>query len=87
VAAAWAENTASWSNQPPTTGAAATTTSGFGYREWNVTSHVQAMLAAGASHGFLVRDAVEGADAEQQFHSREKGESPPQLVLRFASGG
>jgi hypothetical protein len=41
------------------------------------------MLAEGASHGFLVRDSVEGADAEQQFHSREKGQSPPQLVLRF----
>jgi hypothetical protein len=36
---------------------------------------------------FLIRDAVEGQDAEQQFHSREKGESPPQLVVRFAAAG
>ncbi|HEX7255584.1 MAG TPA: DNRLRE domain-containing protein, partial [Gaiellaceae bacterium] len=87
LAAAWAENTVSWNTQPPTTGAAATTTSGFGYREWDVSSQVQAMVADGASHGFLIRDAIEGQDAEQQFHSREKGESPPQLVVRFAASG
>jgi hypothetical protein len=87
VAAAWSENTVNWSNQPQTTGAAATTASGLGYREWNVTSHVQAMVAEGANHGFLIRDAAENADAEQQFHSREKGENPPQLVLRFAVAG
>jgi hypothetical protein len=75
-----------WSNQPPTAGAAAVTASGSGYREWTVTSHVQAMYAD-SNHGFLIRDAVEGNDAEQQFHSREKGENPPQLVVRFAAGG
>jgi hypothetical protein len=68
--------------QPHTTGPAAAATSGHGYREWNVTSHVQAMYS-GSNHGFLIRDAVEGHDAEQQFHCREKGENPPQLVLRF----
>jgi hypothetical protein len=85
LAAGWAESGVSWSNQPQTTGTAATTASGFGYREWDVGSHVQAMFAEGVSHGFLIRDAVEGADAEQQFHSREKVESPPQLVVRFAA--
>jgi CSLREA domain-containing protein len=85
--ASWVENGVSWSNQPGTTGAAALTDSGFGYREWNVTAQVRAMLAEGASHGFLIRDAVENGDAEQQFHSREKGESTPQLVVRFAAGG
>ena len=39
-----------------------------------------------ANNGFLIRDAVEGQDAEQQFHSREKGQNPPQLVVRFAPG-
>jgi predicted outer membrane repeat protein len=87
VAAAWSENAVSWSSQPQTTGTAATTASRLGYTEWNVTSHVQAMVDEGANHGFLIRDAVEGADAEQQFHSREKGESPPQLVIRFATSG
>jgi hypothetical protein len=42
------------------------------------------MYDSGTNLGFLIRDAVEGADAEQQFHGREKGENPPQLVLRFA---
>jgi hypothetical protein len=73
-----------WSNQPATTGTAAATASGSGYREWAVTEQVQAMFAPGANHGFLIRDAVEGADFEQQFHSREKGQSLPQLVIRFA---
>jgi hypothetical protein len=87
VAAPWSENVVTWANQPPTTGSAATTESGSGYREWNVTPHVQAMVTEGANHGFLIRDAAEGADAEQQFHSREKGENTPQLVLRFSSTG
>ena len=42
------------------------------------------MLASGVNHGFLIRDAAEGQDAEQQFHSREKGESPPQLIVTYA---
>ncbi len=89
LAAGWAENSVSWANQPPTAGAAATTSSGFGYREWDVRSQVQVMFSESVSHGFLIRDAAEGADAEQQLHSREKGQSPPQLVIRFAatSGG
>jgi hypothetical protein len=85
LAAPWAENAVSWSNQPATTGAAATTASGFGYRDWDVTSQVRAMLGEGVNHGFLIRDIVEGADAEQQLHSREKGDNPPQLVVRFAA--
>jgi CSLREA domain-containing protein len=84
VTAPWTENGVTWSNQPATNGTAATTTSGSGYRQWNVTSQVQALYAAGANHGFLIRDATENQDAEQQLHSREKGESMPQLVLTFA---
>jgi hypothetical protein len=41
------------------------------------------MFSSGANHGFLVRDATENQDAEQQVHAREKGSSPPQLVLTF----
>lgn len=87
LAAAWSENGVTWSNQPATTGAAATTTSGAGYREWNVTAQVSAEYTAGSSHGFLIRDAVESSSGfEQQLYSREKGESMPQLVITFASG-
>jgi eukaryotic-like serine/threonine-protein kinase len=85
LAGTWAEDGVTWSNQPPTTGAAATASSGSGYWEWDVTAQVQAIYDADANHGFLIRDADEGnSDAEQQFHSREKGETPPQLVIRFA---
>jgi Bacterial Ig-like domain len=86
LAGAWSENQVNWSTQPETTGTAAATSSGQGYREWAVTSQVQAMYAS-VNNGFLIRDATEGEDSEQQFHSREKGESPPQLVVRFAQLG
>jgi hypothetical protein len=79
----WTESGVKWSNQPATTGAAVTTTSGSGYRQWNVLSLVQAMYT-GSNFGFLIRDATEGGGGfEQQFHSREKGESMPQLVITF----
>jgi hypothetical protein len=83
LASPWSENGVTWNNQPGTTGPAATTTSASGYREWNVTAQVQAMYDTGANHGFLIKDATEGQDAEQQFHAREKGENVPQLVLTF----
>jgi hypothetical protein len=76
-----------WASQPATVGAAATTPSGnaSGYREWTVTTQVQAMYAPGANHGFLIRDAAENAGGfDQSFHSREKvGDNTPQLVITF----
>jgi hypothetical protein len=88
IADGWAENTVTWSNQPATTGDAATTSSGSGYREWEVTAQVQAEYEAGSNNGFLIRDAVEGGGGpEQQFHSREKGENLPELVITFTPGG
>jgi hypothetical protein len=82
---AWTESALTWNNQPQTTGAAATVASGSGYREWTVTSQVQAMYAPGGNHGFLVRDSVEnGTGLDQVFNSREKGtDNPPRLVLTF----
>ena len=79
----WTEGGVTWANAPQTAGTAATTTSGTGYREWLVAAHVQAMYSSGSNNGFLIRDATEGQDAEQQFHAREKGENVPQLVLTF----
>jgi large repetitive protein len=74
----WTESALTWNNQPQTTGTAATVASGSGYREWTVTSQVQAMYAPGANHGFLVRDAAEnGGGLDQGFNSREKGSGQP----------
>jgi large repetitive protein len=87
LASTWTETAVNWSNQPLTTGAAAAVASGTGYREWDVTSHVQAIFQGAANNGFLIRDSVEGADAEQQFNSREKGENLPQLVIRYTAAG
>ncbi|MGH8825443.1 MAG: DNRLRE domain-containing protein, partial [Jiangellaceae bacterium] len=85
VSSSWTESGVTWSSQPTTTGTAATTASGSGYRQWNVTTQVQAMFDAGGNHGFLIRDAIEGQDHEQQFHSREKApDNPPRLVVTFA---
>jgi hypothetical protein len=84
VNASWTENGVTWSNQPATTGTAATTTSGSGNRQWTVTSLVQAMYA-GTNNGFLIRDATENSGSyEQQFHAREKGDNRPALVVQFA---
>ncbi len=80
---AWTEGAATWANQPATTGSAATTVSGTGYREWAVATIVQGMYSSGSNHGFLIKDASENQDAEQQFHAREKGDNIPQLVLTF----
>ena len=83
ISSGWTENNINWSNQPATTGTAMTTGSGNGYREWNVTTLVQTMYG-GANNGFLIRDASEGGGGSvQQFHSREKGENMPQLVITF----
>ena len=86
LAGGWTESGITWGNQPPTTGA--------GCRH----DHRHRAIANGTSrprcgpctrrasnHGFLVRDAAENADAEQQFNSREKGENQPQLVITFAA--
>jgi hypothetical protein len=80
----WNEGTVTWANQPATTGTGASSASGTGYRRWNVTTQVQASFDAGVHHGFLIRDAVENQDNEHQFHSREKGANPPQLVITYA---
>jgi hypothetical protein len=92
VTGSWSEGAVTWASQPGTASGAATTASGSaaGYREWNVTSQVEAIFAAGANNGFLIRDATEnaGAGPEQQFHSREKApDNPPQLVLTFSPAG
>jgi hypothetical protein len=79
----WTESGVSWSNAPGTIGDAIAATSGSGYRQWAVAALVQAMYSSGQNNGFLVRDANENQDAEQQFYAREKGENPPQLVIRF----
>jgi CSLREA domain-containing protein len=84
VAGNWDEGAVTWDNQPATAGAPATTGSGTGYREWNVTSQVRTQYE-GANLGFLVRDAAENQDAEQQFNSREQGNDRPQIVLTFGS--
>ena len=88
LASSWSENNVTWNNQPSTTGTAATTTSGSGWRQWNVTAPVQAMVDSGANNGFLIRDATENGNSyEQQFHAREKGENVPMLIISFGPAG
>jgi len=85
VASSWTESGVTWNNQPSETGVPATAVSGAGWREWTVTSHVQAMYS-GSNNGFRIRDSVEGAIGgfEQQFHSKEKApDNPPELVITF----
>ena len=83
LAGSWGERSITWQNQPATSGAAATTQSGSGYRTWSVTSQVSSMVSSGVNNGFLIRDASEnGSGVEQAFNSREKGtDNPPQLIV------
>lgn len=84
LAGAWTEAGVTWANQPAASATVASTSSGSGWRQWTVSSHVTEMYAPGANHGFLIRDANEGNDHEQSFFGREKGQNPPQLVIQFA---
>src|SRR5918992_5160684 len=86
IASAWSESTVNWENQPATDGAAVAAWSIDGYMTWNVTSHVREMIGK-VSHGWLVRDAFDGTEfaGGHGFYAREKGENPPQVVIRFAA--
>jgi hypothetical protein len=82
---AWVETEINWTNQPLTIGLPVTTLSASGYIQWDVTTLVQAMYVS-TNNGFLIRDEFEDVDSfEQQFHSREKGETMPELVITFAA--
>ena len=94
---AWAESTLTWMNQPAVlagaTPVAVPAPSAEGYQEWDVTGHVNAMVEAGVSHGWQIRDANENDvdGSEQSYLSREMPQDPPentlpQLVLRYAAG-
>jgi hypothetical protein len=80
----WVETELNWTNQPLTIGLPVTTIAAVGYIQWDVTTLVHTMYAS-TNNGFLIRDEFEDVDGfEQQFHSREKGESMPELVITFA---
>jgi serine protease AprX len=86
VAGAWAEGNVTWNNQPATTGSPIAAASQYGSMMWGVTDLVRGMYDSDLLHGFLIRDAIEGAGgAEQSFHSREKGETPPALTITFGA--
>ena len=91
IAALWWESLVTWQSQPAAAAGGATTESGSGYHEWDVTAHVAAALAGDIDdRGWLIRDAAEEdpAGSEASFLSSEAVSdppTPPQLVLRFAA--
>ncbi|GIF74973.1 right-handed parallel beta-helix repeat-containing protein [Asanoa siamensis] len=91
LAATWAETGVTWANQPGASGPVATTDSGGGFREWDVTAAVTGWLGGTLNHGFQIRDAAEeGEGFEQSLSSRDTIAEPPatpQLVLRFDGPG
>jgi large repetitive protein len=79
----WTQNGVTWTNQPATTGTAATTTGVSGWNQWAVTAHVQAMYA-GTNNGFKIRYQNEASPTrEMQLHARDKGSEHPQLLITF----
>ena len=83
AASSWTEGAVTWATAPGVTGSATSSSSGTGWRQWNVTAQADAMYSA-ANNGFVVRDATESdlVGATQTFSSRE-GANPPQLVVSF----
>jgi hypothetical protein len=82
---AWAENTITWANQPGTTGTATTASTGTGWRSWDATAHVQAMVA-GTNNGFVLRDQTENSATEykQEYASDEDSSfGPPELTVTW----
>jgi hypothetical protein len=83
VDASWEETTVTWGGQPAASGPVATTSSGAGWRTWDVTGVVGAD-GAGAPHGFLLRDAVESASTQRDnYFSPREGQDPPELVVGY----
>jgi large repetitive protein len=83
ISGGWTEGGVRWSNQPATTGPAATTTGATGWNQWSVTAPVQAMYA-GANNGFMIRYQSEGNPVrEMQLHARDKGSEHPELLITF----
>lgn len=84
AAGAWTEAAVVWSNQPSMTGPTADRASvASGWVEFDVSAFI-ADLAAGATHGFVVHDAAEGAGGPpkaQEFSAREAATNRPELVL------
>lgn len=81
LAAAWTEGGVTWNTQPATTGSAVSTTSGTGWREWTVTSHVQSMYSSGSNEGWLIRDTAGALLLSAQQFSSRAGADPPELVV------
>jgi hypothetical protein len=82
LAAAWTETGVTWNNQPATAGSAATSTSGIGWRTWDVTSIVQSMYTV-ANDGFLLKDQTEGQSSIQQTFNSLETSLRPELVVTY----
>ncbi len=78
ITGSWTETGVTWSNQPATTGTAATSVTGSSsaYQSWTVTTQVQEMYTNG-HNSFLLRDATENSASErkQNYKGRENGTS------------
>ncbi|MFI6094965.1 DNRLRE domain-containing protein [Lentzea sp. NPDC051213] len=83
LGSSFTESGVTWTNQPGVTGTSASAASRAGWVEWTATDQVKEMYASG-NHGFRVRDAAEGAAAEQRFNSRENTTSKPELIITFS---
>jgi hypothetical protein len=86
TSAAWTDTTVTWANQPGTSGSPATAACCANWANtWNVTTLVAgdygATGGAGASNGFLVKDANEGTGKVTETFSSREGANPPQLTV------
>jgi hypothetical protein len=81
----WTENGMTWNNKPALGAKLSTATvrSQPAYYEWDVTSHVRSEFLAGRKTVALAitMDVLPADGLRDNFHSKEAGSNPPQLVV------
>lgn len=87
AAGSWSESTLTWNNKPAV-GAAVTTlsVSSIGWKEWDVTSNVQAKINGGVNNGWVITDAEQLRPANPMIAFDSKEGRPlyiPQLVISY----
>jgi len=85
AARGWNEYGVTWATAPGSTGTATGATVSRSRVAWDVTAQVLGMRAYG-NHGFVLRDAAEGAkgSGEQTAFAARTSKTPPTLTLRWS---
>jgi glucose/arabinose dehydrogenase len=85
----WSESALTWNNKPASGAGLDTSTvtnTAYAYINWDVTSYVQAELAASRSKVSFAMKSLTAHDPRVFWNSKEFGSNAPQLVVQTATG-